>query len=206
MITDIEAYFVKGCGRCPRFDTSDCSANIWSDGLRAIRAICRDVGLTETLKWAHPCYMHADRNIAIIGAFRDDFRLSFFEAALMTDPDGILERQGPNTQHPDMIRFTSAAQVTERTPQIRRYLEEAMRYADAGLRAPKTSRFPDMPEELIAALDADPALAEAFAALTPGRQKGYIFNLNGAKQSKTRLARIEKFRPKIIAGKGLTDR
>ncbi len=172
MITDIETFFVKGCGRCPRFDTSHCSALLWSDGLVALRAICRDLGLTEALKWAHPRYMHADRNIAIIGAFRGDFRLSFFEAALLADPDGILERQGPNTQHPNMIRFTSAAQVTERTPQIRRYLEEAMRYADAGLRAPKTSRFPDMPEELIAALDADPAMAEAFAALTPGRQKG----------------------------------
>lgn len=206
MITDIEDYFVKGCGRCPRFDSADCSAQIWGDGLRDLRELCHSLGLTETLKWAHPCYTHATRNIAIIGAFRSDFRLSFFEAGLMTDPDRILERQGPNTKHPDMIRFTAAAQVAERGPLIRSYLQEAMGYAAQGLRAPKDTSLPDMPVELAEALDADPTLAEAFAALTPGRQKSYVINLNSAKQPETRFNRIAKFRDKIIAGKGAQER
>ena len=135
MITDIEDYFSKGCGRCPRFDTPDCSTAFWSQGLHDLRRICRDAGLIELVKWGHPCYMHVGRNIVIIGAFRDNFRLTFFNAALMQDPAGIMEKQGPNTRQPDMIRFTDAAQVTDAEPLLQSYLTEAMGYARAGIRA-----------------------------------------------------------------------
>jgi len=119
MITEIEDYFSLGCGRCERFATTDCSTRKWAAGLLALRRICIDLGLVETVKWAHPCYMHKDRNIAIIGALRSDFRLSFFNAALMKNTEGVLERQGPNTKHPDMIRFTDNAQVAAKKPETR---------------------------------------------------------------------------------------
>lgn len=206
MITDIEDYFTKGCGRCERFATTDCSTRLWIEGLAALRRICRDTGLEETVKWAHPCYKHAGRNIAIIGAFRGDFRLSFFNAALMKDPEAVLERQGPNTQHPDMIRFADNAAVAQLEPIIRTYLEEAMGYAEAGIKPPKEEREIELPDELVDAMDADPELAEAFHDLTPGRQKSYAINLSSAKQSATRIARIEKFRDRILAGKGALER
>ncbi len=206
MITEIEDYFAKGCGRCPRFDTPDCSTRRWLDGLCALRRICLDAGLAETVKWAHPCYRRAGRNIAIIGAFRDDFRLSFFNAALMTDPEGVLERQGPNTRRPDMIRFTENAQPAAMAATIRSYLEEAMGYAEAGVKPPTDDSEIEPPEELVEALDADPELAEAFHKLTPGRRKSYAINLNAAKKPETRIARIAKFRPRILAGKGAMER
>lgn len=206
MITEIEDFFQKGCGRCERFDTPDCSTRLWHEGLLALRDLCRGAGLEEHVKWGHPCYMHAGRNIAIIGAFRGDFRLSFFEAGLMTDPEGLLERQGPNTRNPDMIRFTASDQVAERAREIRAYLEEAKSYAERGLRAPRDDSEPDMPDELAEALDADPELAEAYHGLTPGRRKSYVINLNSAKQPATRVRRIEKFRDRIIAGKGALER
>jgi uncharacterized protein YdeI (YjbR/CyaY-like superfamily) len=105
-----------------------------------------------------------------------------------------------------MIRFTGVAQVGELEPVIRAYLGQLMDHAVAGTKPPKLNREIDMPQELTEALDADPALAEAFQALTPGRQKSYMFNLNQTKQPATRFARIEKFRDKIIAGKGAMDR
>lgn len=206
MITDIEDYFSKGCGRCERFATPDCSTRQWARGLKALRGFCRDAGLAETVKWGHPCYMHGGRNVAIIGAFRGDYRLSFFNAALMKDPESILEKQGPNTQYPDMIRFMDNAQPAKMKPVILSYLSEAMEYADAGVRPPKEDRDIELPDELIEALDADPALAEAFHNLTPGRQKSYVINLNGAKKPETRIARIAKFREKILAGKGAMER
>lgn len=206
MITDIEDYFSKGCGRCERFDTPGCSTKIWAEGLSYLRHICREAGLEETVKWGHPCYMHAGRNIAIIGAFQGDFRLSFFNAALMKDPDGVLEKQGPNTQHPGMIRFTKNDQVTSREDIIRSYLCEAMGYADEGKTPPRDDSVPDLPKELAEALDADPDLAQAFNALTRGRQKSYVINLNGAKKPGTRVARILRFREKILDGKGPTER
>lgn len=206
MITDVEDFFTKGCGRCERFATPDCSTRQWIDGLNELRSICRQAGLRETVKWAHPCYMHKDRNIAIIGAFRGDFRLTFFNAALMKDPHGIMDRQGSNTRHPDMIRFTDNAQVGLMKDAILAYLQEAMAYAGAGVKPPKTASTVDLPDELVDALDEDPELAEAFQNLTPGRQKSYVINLASASKPETRRARIAKFRSHIIAGKGATER
>lgn len=206
MITAIDDYFTRGCGRCPRFDTADCSTRQWAAGLLALRELCLDVGLTETLKWAHPCYMHAGRNVAIIGALRGDFRLSFFHAALMRDPEGLLERQGPNTQHPDMLRFTDHAQLARLAPTIRAYLREAMDYAAAGTLPPKAARALEIPDELVEAMDADPELAEAFHRLTPGRQRSYVIALSSARKPETRVARIASYRAKILAGKGAQDR
>jgi uncharacterized protein YdeI (YjbR/CyaY-like superfamily) len=89
---------------------------------------------------------------------------------------------------------------------IRAYLAEAMGYAEAGVLSPKWSVMPHMTEELSEALHPDPELAEAFHALTPGRQKSYLLNLNAARQLQTRGARIAKFRDNIIAGKGAQAR
>jgi uncharacterized protein YdeI (YjbR/CyaY-like superfamily) len=206
MITDADDFFTKGCGRCDRFATPDCSTRLWIDDLNALRRICLDMGLEETVKWAHPCYMLAGRNIALFGAFRTDFRLNFMNAGLLKDTAGVLEPNGPNSQTPSMIRFTAVGQVGELEPVIRSYLRQLMDHAEAGNRAPKVERDLDMPDELIEALDADPELAEAFQSLTPGRQRSYLFALNQAKQSATRTARIEKFRDRIIAGKGALER
>jgi len=206
MITIVDDYFAKGCGRCARFATPECSTRLWFKGITDLRRIALDMGLSEQAKWGHPVFMHADRNIAIIGAFRQHFRFGFMNASLMKDPEGVLVPSGPNTQHPENFRFTANEQVEEMEPVIRAYLKEAMGYAEAGIKPVKQERKIEMPEELIDALDADPELAEAFEALTPGRQKSYSFVLNQAKQSATRVARIEKFRDKIIAGKGAQER
>jgi uncharacterized protein YdeI (YjbR/CyaY-like superfamily) len=206
MITEIEDFFSKGCGRCDRFATADCSTRQWAHGLNELRRICLASGLVETVKWGHPCYMHAGRNIVIIGAFRGDFRLSFFHAALMKDPEGVLEKQGPNTQRPDMIRFVDNAQVTKMEPVILSYLKEAMGYAQAGIKPPKEESEIELPDELVEALDSDPELAEAFHGLTPGRKKSYAINLNSVKKSETRISRIAKFRDHILAGKGALER
>lgn len=206
MITEIEDYFAKGCGRCDRFATDACSTKRWAIGLAKLRDICRASGLVEEVKWGHPCYTHNGRNIAIMGAFLGDFRLTFFNAALMKDAEGILQRQGPNSQHADALRFTDNATVQSLKPVIAAYLNEAIGYADAGIKPVKTPQDFDLPDTLVEAMDTDPELAEAFHALTPGRQRSYLINLNGAKTAATQIARITKFRPRILAGKGALER
>jgi uncharacterized protein YdeI (YjbR/CyaY-like superfamily) len=206
MITDPDDFFIKGCGRCDRFATPECSTRLWLDGLNHIRRICADMGLEETVKWAHPCYMHAGRNIALLMAFKTDFRLGFMNPGLLKDTEGVLERNGPNSATPSILKFTASSQVTELEPTIRAYLKQLMDHAEAGTKPPKTEREIDMPDELVEAMDADPELAEAFNALTPGRQRSYVFALNQAKQSATRVARIEKYRAHIMAGKGALER
>ncbi len=206
MITEIEDYFSLGCGRCARFATPDCSTRQWGEGLRALRDICRAAGLEEVVKWGHPVYMHAGRNIAIIGAFRGDFRLSFFNPALMRDPEGVLQLQGPHARHADMFRFDDNAGPVAQAAVIRAYLDEAMGYAAAGIRPAKEAQTLALPDELVEALDADPELAEAFHALTPGRQKSHVIALSSAKTSATRIARIDRLRGRILAGKGAMER
>lgn len=206
MITDPAVFFEKGCGRCDRFDTPDCSTRRWIDGLNHLRRICLDMGLSEQAKWGHPCYMHAGRNIALMGAFREDFRFTFMNGSLLTDPEGILKPAGPNSQVSNVLYLTANEQVGELEPIIRAYLTELMDFAERGVKPPKVEREIDMPDELVDALDDDPELAEAFHALTPGRQRSYAINLNSAKTSATRINRIAKFRDKIIAGKGAMER
>ena len=206
MITKVEEYFESGCGRCERFATPDCSTKFWHDGLLELRRICLEAGLSEHAKWGHPTYMHAGRNIVIMGAFREDFRLTFFHAALMRDPHGVLIGQGPNSQHPDCFRFDDNLQVVASESVIREYLAEAMGYAEQGIKPAKVEREMELPDELVEALESDPELAQAFALLTPGRQRSYVFALNSAKTSATKVARIIKYRDKILAGKGALDR
>ena len=206
MITEIEDFFSIGCGRCERFATADCSVRQWAAGLHALRAICVDIGLVETVKWGHPCYMHQNRNVALLSALRGDFRLCFFNAALMKDAEGVLVKQGPNTRHPDMLCFTDNGQVAAMETVIRAYLAEAMAYAAAGIKPPKVTSELELPVELAEALSADPVFSQAFDRLTPGRQRSYVINLNAAKKPETRVARIVGFRDRVLAGKGVTER
>ncbi|WP_430460324.1 YdeI/OmpD-associated family protein [Thalassolituus sp. LLYu03] len=206
MITDINDYFANGCGRCDRFASDDCSSRLWAEGQKRLRAICTSLNLDETVKWGHPCYVYKGRNIALIAAVRGDFRLNFFNASLLKDTAGILEKQGDNTRHPDTVRFTDANRVSLLEPTLRAYLQEAIGYADAGIKPEKVSTEMELPSELAGALEADPQLAEAFHKLTPGRQRSYVLNLNAAKKSETRIARISGFRERILAGKGLNER
>ncbi len=206
MITEIQDYFDLGCGRCERFATAECSTKRWHEGLASARRICLDMGLSEEVKWGHPCYVHDGRNIAILGAFREDYRLTFFNAALMKDPEGILELAGPNTKNAGVLRFTDNTQIHAMEATVRAYLKEAIGYAEAGVQPPREKHELDLPEEMVEALDADPEMAEAFHALTPGRQRSYEILLKGAKKSETRIARIAKSRSKIIEGKGANER
>lgn len=206
MITDIEDFFARGCGRCPRFATPDCSTRRWSAGLGQLRRVCLAAGLAETVKWGHPCYVHGGRNIAIIGAFRDDFRLTFMNAALMKDPDRVLGKQGQSARHPDTIRFTGNGDVRPMRSVILAYFAEAIGYAEAGIKPAKSAKPLELPAELADALKSDRELRAAFDGLTPGRQRSYVIALASAKTSATRLNRIARFRPKIVAGKGATER
>jgi uncharacterized protein YdeI (YjbR/CyaY-like superfamily) len=206
MITEIEDYFTKGCGRCARFDTPDCSTKRWADGLAELRAICLEAGLTEAVKWGHPCYVWEGRNIAIMGAFREDFRLNFMNATLLKDPDKVLVKRGPNTKCADMISFDDVEGVTPLATVITAYLQEAIGYAKAGIKDEKGVVEVDRQPELIDALDGDPEFAEAFEGLTPGRQRSYVLHLAGTGNPVTRVARIAKFRDKVFAGKGMSER
>jgi len=178
----------------------------WREELQKLRMIILDCGLNEEVKWLHPCYTFNDSNIVLIHAFKEYCALLFFKGALLKDPKHILIQQTENVQAGRQIRFTNLEQITKMAPILKTYIREAIEVEKAGLKV-KLKKVTDykIPEEFQKKLDEDSALKTAFAALTPGRQRAYILYFSGAKQSKTREARVEKWMPQILNGKGLDD-
>jgi len=182
-------------------------AKHWREETAALRALCLGGGLTEELKWGQACYtLGDDRNVVLIHGFKDYVALLFMKGVLMQDPKGLLVQQTKNVQAARQIRFTSLAEITKLTPALKAYLKDAIALEKSGAKVVmKTAAQFDLVEEFQHSLDDDPKLAEAFFALTPGRQKGYLLHFAGTKQSSTRLARIEKHSPRIMKGLGLDD-
>lgn len=178
----------------------------WHDELKDLQRLVLDCGLTEELKWGWPCYTtEDDGNVVLIHAFRDYCALLFFKGALMKDPKGILIQQTENVQAARQLRFTSLAEIEKQERVVKAYIKEAIAVEKAGLKVEYRKKPDAVPEEFQNRLEKMPALKKAFEALTPGRQRAYLLHFSGAKQSKTREARIEKHLPRILKGKGLDD-
>lgn len=190
----------------PKVDFYFSKAKKWSEELENLRTIVLACGLTEELKWGCPCYMHEESNIVLIHTFKEYSALLFFKGALLKDAKGLLIQQTENVQAARQMRFTNVGEVTTRVTTVKAYIREAIQIEKAGLKVPlkKTKEFA-IPEEFQNELAKNAVLKKAFVALTPGRQRGYLLYFSMAKQSKTREARIEKFIPQILKGKGLED-
>lgn len=178
----------------------------WQKELEKLRTIVLDCGLDEELKWGCPCYAYRGGNVVLIHVFKEYCALLLFKGALLNDPNGILVQQTENVQSARQIRFTNAREITKMAPVLKAYIYEAIEVEKAGLKVKlkKTEDFP-VPEEFQKKLDKMPALRTAFEALTPGRQRAYLFHFSQARQSKTREARVEKYMQQILDGKGLDD-
>jgi len=181
-------------------------AKKWHEEMGALRHILLNTPLIEEIKWRMPCYTLNTKNVVMIAGFKDYCALSFFKGALLKDPKGILRKPGENTQSGRLIRFTSVQEINDLEPVLAAYLAEAMAIEKAGLKVDTSKHTErDYPEELQNMLDANPALNAAFEGLTPGRKRAYVMHIAAAKQSKTRVARIEKYVPRMLDGKGMHD-
>jgi uncharacterized protein YdeI (YjbR/CyaY-like superfamily) len=190
----------------PKVDWFFDEATQWKEAYEKLRVICLDCGLTEQLKWGQPCYTLNNANIVLIHGFKEYCALLLFKGALLNDPNGILIQQTENVQSPRQIRFTSAKEIVKLEPVLKAYIHNAIDVEKAGLKVElkKTKDFA-VPEEFQSKLEGSVVLKAAFEALTPGRQRNYLFYFSKAKQSKTREERVEKAIPLILSGKGLDD-
>jgi uncharacterized protein YdeI (YjbR/CyaY-like superfamily) len=185
----------------PKVDEYLRRAKKWQEEFRKLRMIILGCGLTEELKWGKPCYTFRNSNVVIIQGFKEFCALLFCKGALLKDRHGVLKKFG--WQAARRIPFTNVREIVEMEPILKAYLYEAKE--KAGLKVNLKKNPEPIPEELQNKLDEIPALKAAFAALTPGRQRGYILYFSAAKQSKTRESRIEKWMPQILNGEGLND-
>lgn len=190
----------------PKVDWYFSEAKQWKPESQKLREIILDCGLEEELKWGKPCYAFEGSNVVLIHGFKDYCAILFMKGALLKDPKKILVQQTENVQAARQIRFRNLQEVMEHKPAIKAYVKEAIAVEKAGLEVPlkKTSEF-KMPEEFRKKLEENAALKKAFETLTPGRQRGYLLYFSAAKQSTTREARVQKYTPQILKGKGLDD-
>ncbi|MCX6064826.1 MAG: YdeI family protein [Chloroflexi bacterium] len=191
----------------PKVDWYFNKAEKWQEEFKKLRMIILDRPLTEELKWGVPCYMFEKSNVVLIHGFKEYCAILFIKGALLQDAEGILIQQTENVQAGRQIRFTNLKEIVEMESILKAYLDEAIEVEKAGLKVDfkKATEF-TVPEEFISRLEQVPGLQDAFDALTPGRQRAYILHFSAPKQSKTREARVEKWLPQILNGKGLDDR
>jgi uncharacterized protein YdeI (YjbR/CyaY-like superfamily) len=190
----------------PKVDVFLSKEKKWQEEFEKLRMIILDCQLTEELKWGVPCYTFQKNNIVLIHGFKEYCAILFVKGALLKDANGILIQQTENVQAARQVRFTNVREIVELEPILKAYIYEAIEVEKAGLKVnfKKTTEF-IIPEEFQNKLDEIPALKTAFDALTPGRQRAYIFYFTQPKQSKTRESRVEKCMQQILNGKGLND-
>ncbi|HEY3819938.1 MAG TPA: DUF1801 domain-containing protein [Polyangiaceae bacterium] len=190
----------------PKVDAFLRRTDKWQAEFKKLRKAILDCGLTEDLKWGQPCYSLDGKNIVLIHGFKEYCAMLFMKGVLLPDPKGILIQQTENVQAGRQIRFTSVQQIVKLEKTLKAYVREAIKVEKSGSKVPfkRTEDF-KRPPELEKRLDEDGALRDAFAALTPGRQRGYIYYFSQAKQSKTRESRIDKCIPRILKGLGWDD-
>lgn len=190
----------------PKVDFFFDKAEKWQEEFKKLRMVALDCGLTEELKWGVPCYTFEDNNIVLMHGFKDYCALLFMKGVLLKDAADILIQQTENVQSARQIRFTQVEEIEEMEHILKAYIRAAIEVEKAGLEVEfkETSEFA-MPEEFQKKLEENPALKTAFEKLTPGRQRGYLLYFSKAKQSKTRVARVERYTQHILEGKGLND-
>src|SRR5436853_2171611 len=172
----------------------------WKAEIAAMRRVLAAFAMTEECKWGAPTYTVDGKNIVIMQGFKEYFALGFFQGALLKDSKTLLVQLG-QVQAGRVMKFASAKDITAKAATIKAYVREAIAVEKAGLRMErkKTSDFP-VPDELTAQFRKDARFKRAFAALTPGRQRSYLYHFGAAKQSATRVERIEKAMPAIFEG------
>ncbi|MCK6075097.1 YdeI/OmpD-associated family protein [Paenibacillus silvae] len=190
----------------PKVDAYLSKIKTWKDESVKLREIILDCDLTEDYKWMHPCYTLNGKNVVLIHGFKEYCAIMFLKGSLLKDPHGILIQQTNNVQGGRQIRFTNLEQIIEQEEILKAYIREAIEVEQAGLKVEKkeVEQFA-VPEELQQQFDTNPAFQTAFEALTPGRQRAYLYHFSQPKQSKTKTSRIEKCMQPIMEGKGLND-
>lgn len=190
----------------PKVDFYFNKASKWGDEQLLLRNIILEFGLTEELKWGTPCYTLNQKNVVLIHAFKDYCAVLFFKGALLADENHILVIQSANVQATKQARFTNVDEIHKVKNELRALIYQAIEVEKAGLKVElkKTKDF-EVAAEFQYKLDHFAALKAAFETLTPGRQRAFLLYFSSAKQAKTREARIEKYIPTILEGKGLDD-
>lgn len=203
---NVQEYLASGCGRCELGNTPQCKVVPWTNELDLLVGILRNTDLREQLKWSAPCYTYQGKNILMLSALKEKVVISFFRGAELDDDANLLIQPGDHTRFAKYLQFTNAQTIIDRKADILRYIQAAIELEQSSQGPTKRANAAlPYPEELETSFRNDQELKDAFNSLTPGRQRGYLIHFSSAKQSKTKMNRIQKCRAKILAGKGWNE-
>lgn len=206
MNSAVDQFLIDGCGRCKLAATPACKVHKWPLELDLLRAVLLESGLTEEIKWGFPTYTLKNKNLIMLATFKEFCSLLFFNGHLMKDDKAILKKPGENSQTGRRLEFRSPDEVKKHLKTIKAYIQECIEIEKSVVKPTVKLRASfELPEELMEKFKSDTVLENAFFALTPGRQRGYSLFFSGAKQSQTRISRIEKYESQIKLGKGIND-
>ncbi|MEY2828785.1 MAG: hypothetical protein RIQ33_643 [Bacteroidota bacterium] len=178
----------------------------WKNEYELLREIALSCDVVEELKWGCPCYTINKTNVVLIHGFKDYCALLFHKGVLIKDEKKLLIQQTENVQAARQMRFSNLREIEKLKKTIQAYIKEAITLEKSGAKVQlKTTAEYNMPDEFKKVLDEMNDVKKAFEALTPGRQRGYLYFFSQPKQAKTRDARIEKAIPNILKGKGIDD-
>lgn len=206
MNTSVENYLINGCMRCPLGGSSDCKVHDWQTELVFLRGLILQTGIKEVCKWGVPVFVYNEKNVISLSAFKDYCSVSFFKGSLLKDAKSLLVKPGLRSQAVRLFKFKNIDEIHDIKNEIEAYIYEAIEIEKSGLKLEITDEEEPYPLELEELFQKDPFFRSAFETLTPGRQRGYLIYFNQAKQTKTRISRIEKYMPMILNGLGLHDK
>ena len=203
--TTVDQYLLDGCGRCSLGGTPDCKVHQWSNELLLLRDLVLQSPLKEEIKWGMPCYTIEGKNVLMISAFKEFTSISFFKGILLKDKAKVLQKAGENSNIARLFKFKSIDEIANLAEVIQDYIQEAIEIEKSGAKVPKESPKMEFPDELIEKFNRDSEYQKAFENLTPGRQRSYLLHFNQAKQSATKVSRIEKSAEQVFLGKGFNE-
>lgn len=178
----------------------------WRSVLERVRAVMKASELEETVKWGAPCYTLNGKNLVGLVAFKDFVSIWFHQGALLRDEHGVLvNAQEGRTKAMRQWRVRSEDEIDETI--LRDYVRETIENQRQGREIKVDRNKPlQIPDELAAAMEDDPDILNRFEALSPGKRREYAEYIAEAKRAETKVKRLEKIVPMILAGHGLHDK
>lgn len=180
----------------PQFDTYiERSAQFAQPILTHLRKLvhqaCPEV--EEKMKWSFPNFDYKGSILCSMAAFKQHCTFGFWLGGIMDDPDQILNKVG-ETAMGQLGKITSLSDLPKDEILIR-YILEAKRLADEGVKLPKkavskTSADLDIPKELQDALNKSDKARATFDQFSNSNKKEYTMWILDAKTVSTRDKRI----------------
>lgn len=162
--------------------------------------------LKKEIKWGADVYTFNGKNIIGWGGFKEFFSLWFYNGVFLEDKLNVLVTASEGkTKSLRQWRFTDVKDMKEKD--ILAYIEESVQTVRDGKEIkPTKSPAKEVSGILKEYLEKDKKFHESYYQLTPGKQKEYAEYIEEAKQEKTKISRVEKIIPLVLAGKGLHDK